>query len=144
MPTVPSQTTCASLGCKNPRSKLNTFCTEHGGKEYTQARDGDSIYQSTAWRTVRATQLSRQPLCQGCLVRGKVEAAKHVDHVFPWRQIGNHAFMHNIWQSLCPECHSYKTGKEKQGIVLHHTATGTETYQVTDYGAVMHSSMGIR
>lgn len=144
MPTVPSQTKCAHLGCKNTRSKLNTYCADHGGMEYTHARDGDSMYQSAAWKRIRAVQLSRQPLCQGCNVRGHISAASHVDHVFPWRAIGAHAFTRNIMQSLCPQCHSHKTGQEKQGVILHHTPIGTQTYTLADYGIVMHNNGGIR
>ena len=141
MPTVPRSNKCAQLGCKEPKSKLNAFCTVHGGVEYTQAKDSDSRYQTQQWRTTRMAQLSRQPLCQLCLTRGRVEQAKHVDHLFPWRAIGDHAFTRNIMQSLCPPCHSYKTGKEKQGIILHATANGVQTYSLADYPAVIHKIM---
>jgi hypothetical protein len=67
--------------------------------------------------------------------RGKIEAAKHVDHVFPWRQIGQHAFLNNLFQSLCPECHSYKTGQEKQGVFLYYTPKGIEQLTERDYRA---------
>jgi 5-methylcytosine-specific restriction endonuclease McrA len=59
--------------------------------------------------------------------------AKHVDHVFPWRQVGKHAFLHNIFQSLCGPCHSYKTGQEKHGMIEHYTPTGVENLTIDDY-----------
>ena len=62
-----------------------------------------------------------------------MEAAKHVDHVFPWRQIGKQAFLRNIFQSLCHECHSYKSGQEKRGVFEHYTTEGVETRTVDDY-----------
>jgi 5-methylcytosine-specific restriction endonuclease McrA len=142
MPTVPRSYKCAQLGCKEPKSKLNPYCTMHGGVEYTQAKETDSRYQSHQWRTTRTAQLTRQPLCQSCLTRGRIEQAKHVDHLFPWRAVGEHAFTRNVMQSLCPACHSHKTGKEKQGIILHHTIEGTVTYTLADYGQVMHKYLG--
>lgn len=132
MPSTPINNKCQHLGCQNLKSKLNAYCLEHGGKD-TVVRDYDSVYQTPAWRSIRQRQLSIQPLCQGCLSRGRVEAAKHVDHVFPWRQIGKQAFLRNIFQSLCPECHSYKTGQEKQGAFLHFTSEGVETLSSEDY-----------
>ena len=132
MPYTPVSTKCQHLGCQNPKSKLNGYCHDHGGRDYS-ARESDSVYQTPAWRSVRQRQLSIQPLCQGCLSRGRVEAAKHVDHVFPWRQIGKQAFLRNIFQSLCPECHSYKSGQEKHGVFEHYTSTGVEALTVNDY-----------
>ena len=50
------------------------------------------MYQTKHWKQLRASQLSRQPLCQSCLSRGIVNSAKHIDHVFPWSWIGKDAF----------------------------------------------------
>jgi len=140
MPTYPHNTKCSELGCHEPRSRLNSFCLKHGGKDNLQARQTDSIYQTPAWRTGRQRQLSIQPLCQACLSRGKVEAAQHVDHVFPWKHIGNHAFLHNVFQSLCHADHSHKTGLEKQGKYIHYTAEGEREYTINDYNFSMHQA----
>lgn len=137
MPNYPSNSKCSELGCKEPRSKLNSYCTKHGGKDSLEARQTDSIYQTPAWRTVRQRQLSIQPLCQACLSRGRIEAAQHVDHVFPWKHIGKQAFLHNIFQSLCHADHSHKTALEKQGKYIHYTLDGEKEYIVTDYPYVM-------
>ena len=133
MPTYPSNSKCSELGCKEPRSKLNSYCTKHGGKDNMEARQTDSIYQTPAWRTVRQRQLSIQPLCQACLSRGKVEQAQHVDHVFPWKAIGKHAFLNNIFQSLCHADHSHKTKLERQGKYTHYTQKGEKEYTQADY-----------
>lgn len=136
MPYAPYNSVCRELGCKNPRSKLNSFCSEHGGLEHTN--DGkDNAYSNPAWRTIRRAQLSKQPLCQSCLTRGQVNSATHVDHVFPWRHIGEHAFLNNIWQSLCTNCHSHKTGQERKGIYEHYTQDGIQTLTKDDYGYTM-------
>jgi 5-methylcytosine-specific restriction protein A len=132
MPYAPFNTRCSELGCKEPRSKLNSFCLSHGGKEYT-VKESDSHYKTPAWKSIRKRQLSINPLCQGCMSQGKISAAQHVDHVFPWRQIGQHAFLHNIFQSLCPECHSYKTGQERRGVYLFFAPDKVEQLTEHDY-----------
>ena len=137
MPTLPKNNKCEQLGCKNPRSRLNTLCLAHGGMDNLPARDTDSVYQTPLWRSIRATQLSKQPLCQGCLSRNQIVVAKHVDHLFAWKHIGKHAFSRNIFQSLCHECHSYKTGIEKQGIYRHYEKEGVKDYGKNDYGFLM-------
>jgi len=142
MPTCPTNSKCSELGCKEPRSRLNSFCIQHGGKDNLPTRETDSIYQTPAWKTVRQRQLSIQPLCQACLSRGKIEAAKHVDHVFAWKHIGKHAFLNNIFQSLCHADHSHKTGLEKQGIYTHYAFSGEKQYTKHDYAYVVSNVQG--
>jgi 5-methylcytosine-specific restriction endonuclease McrA len=142
MPTVPATTKCAYLGCKAHRSKLNSYCNEHGGIDYTERAD-DGPYHSKAWQTMRALQLSKQPLCQSCFSRGLIHNANHVDHLFPWRRLGGQAFRHNVFQSLCTECHSHKTALERKGEIHHYTSDGTVVYTLGDYGYVMHNAQGI-
>lgn len=149
MPTLPSNTKCASLGCKNTRSKLNSYCLEHGGKDtYKEKRTEERIafnamYQTRHWKQVRTSQLSKQPLCQSCLTRGIVTPAKHVDHLFPWSWIGEQAFYRNIFQSLCHECHSHKTSLEQDGIFMHYINNQTTEYKLTDYALVMANQYGM-
>ena len=133
MPSVPTNNKCASLGCKNPRSRLNTYCLEHGGLDNMARRETDSAYQTPMWKTTRMAQLSKQPLCQGCLARGVISAASHVDHLFAWKHLGGQAFSRNIWQSLCPNCHSQKTALEKQGVYRHYAQDGVKDYSKHDY-----------
>lgn len=140
MPSMPVVSKCGHLGCKATRSKLNSFCMEHGGLQYVDNKQSASIYQTAAWRTLRTVQLSKQPLCQSCLLRGRIEAAQHVDHVFPWKAIGKQAFANNLFQSLCAACHSYKTGQEKQGNVVHFMTTGRVDYTINDYKRVLHAA----
>lgn len=143
MPTVPSQKVCNVLGCKNPKGKYSGSCIEHGGsnsqKIYRTAdRDRTHAFYGTAqWMRKRAQQLSAEPLCQSCLQRNFVTAATEVDHIFPWRQIGDHAFYRNAFQSLCHDCHSYKTQQEKHGKIVSYTDEQTKTYSITDYAFVV-------
>lgn len=135
MPTVPKQSKCAHLACQNTRSKMNTYCLDHGGRDYTKHSKrtiGKGLYASTAWQSIRRNQLSTQPLCQSCLLKGKVEMANVVDHLFSWSQIGDEAFRYNIFQSLCPECHSVKTNIEQKGLYRHYAEKEID-YLISDY-----------
>lgn len=136
MPYYPSNNICAVLGCKQPRSRINSYCIEHGGLQHTNLGKEDA-YNNPAWKTIRRIQLSKQPLCQSCLHRGTVSSAKHVDHVFPWRQIGEHAFLNNVFQSLCHECHSYKTGKERNGVIIYFDQKENKSLTLNDYPLAM-------
>ena len=136
MPYAPFNSVCRELGCKQPRSKLNSFCADHGGLDHTN-HGKDNAYSDPAWRTIRRGQLSKQPLCQSCLTKGHVASAVHVDHVFPWRHIGQDAFLNNIFQSLCHECHSYKTGQERKGIYIHYKPEGEKELTKEDYAYTM-------
>lgn len=140
MPIYPKNTQCSELGCKELRSRLNSFCLKHGGRDNSVYKDTNSIYQTPAWRSTRQRQLSLQPLCQACLSRGRIEAAQHVDHVFAWRHIGKHAFLNNVFQSLCQADHSHKTGMEKQGKYIHYKTDGPKEYVITDYAYVVMSA----
>lgn len=123
MPTVPTNTKCSTLGCKNTKAKFSGSCVEHGGRdiyEYkrneVKRKESAYKYNSKQWRVFRQIQLSRYPICAGCKADGIITSAIHVDHVFPWIQIGEHAFIHNLYQSLCQPCHSSKTQLEQQGV----------------------------
>ena len=140
MPSTPSNNTCGLLGCKQPKSKLNSYCLAHGGRDVGFGRDSDKSYKTAAWASIRRRQLSLQPLCAACLSRGRVSAAQHVDHLFPWRSIGAHAFTHNIFQSLCQPCHSHKTGQEKQGLIEQYGLEKISVWTIDDYGYVLANS----
>jgi hypothetical protein len=57
--------------------------------------------------------------------------------VFAWKHIGKHAFLNNIFQSLCQPDHSHKTALEKQGVYTHYTADGERAYTKNDYAYVV-------
>jgi 5-methylcytosine-specific restriction protein A len=141
MPSIPTSTKCASLGCRAERSRYNNYCLEHGGKNtliITKARaEHNAMYQTTYWRSIRQRQLSLHPLCAACMEKGRVMSAHHVDHVFPWASIGDSAFYHNIFQSLCASCHSEKTWYEQRGIIKHY---GHNDLIIEDYARVCPSS----
>ena len=81
--------------------------------------------------------LSINPLCACCAIEGRVVAADAVDHVFPWKNYGAHAFRRNIFQSLCFEDHSRKTALEAKGIYRHYAPDGMKDYGYEDYAYVV-------
>jgi len=144
MPTVPNNTKCSVLGCKNVKSKHNSFCLEHGGRDtYNHKRYDNSqkrkeqmaMYNTAQWQTLRQIQLSTEPLCASCLSQGIVTQAKHIDHVFPWQHIGQVAFYINLFQSLCTSCHSSKTSLEQRGIYRKYGSPNKD-YSIMDYTRV--------
>jgi len=140
MPTIPTSTKCSQLGCNNPRSRLNSNCYEHGGLDSTINKDRkekNAEYATPFWKQTRKTMLSKHPLCQSCLTKGQITEAKHIDHLFAWNLIGKEAFHNNIFQSLCPNCHSLKTSLESKGIFRFFTSP-IKDYRLSDYKAVVY------
>jgi 5-methylcytosine-specific restriction protein A len=132
MPRMPPAQ-CDAPRCKAPAAPHSRFCVDHTpARAPAPSRADGAAYKSAAWAQLRAAQLSRAPLCAGCQSRGIVTAATVVDHVWPWRAIGPHAFRANRFQSLCPECHSIKTALESRGTCREF---GVRDWALADYPA---------
>ena len=146
MPSTPSNTICAELGCKNTRSRLNSYCVDHGGRDikqfdpkYNKSKERIEFnrkYNTPQWVRLRQIQLSKHPICAGCHADGIITAANVVDHVFPWSQISNEAFYINRFQSLCTAHHSEKTQLEQRGFYRLY-GTPHIDYVKADYARVM-------
>ena len=128
-----------------PKAKHGGYCIEHGGtdafpsKRYnisTGRKEAMAMYKTKQWESMRKYQLSAHPLCAGCLASGQIVPATQVDHIFPWQQIGDHAFFRNLFQSVCTQCHSSKTGMEKMGKYRRYGRPNIE-YEATDYERIM-------
>ncbi len=67
--------------------------------------------QSARWQRLRATVLAERPLCAHCFERGQITSATDVDHADgdPSNNLRSNL------QSLCHECHSTKTMRERNG-----------------------------
>jgi 5-methylcytosine-specific restriction protein A len=138
MPTTP-RPQCSIYRCKQPTRPGSGFCSEHAPPVHVNnaKRETDREYKTRVWQTIRAGQLSKQPLCQSCALVGRVVGAVHVDHVISWKTIGPHAFTANRFQSLCAPCHSTKTGLENRGIFRHYTDRGPVDYSPGDWGRMI-------
>lgn len=133
MPTLP-RPQCATYQCKATARPGSAHCVDHApAPRINKAkRETDREYNGATWANIRAGQLTRQPLCQCCKLSGRIVAGAHVDHVFPWKRIGAHAFTWGPFQTLCGPCHSTKTGLETRGVFRHYTDTGAVDYSPTN------------
>lgn len=138
MPTIPINNKCLELGCQNKKTYRSAFCSDHGGGKTVKGKTNGKLYNSKAWQIRRDMQLSMYPLCAKCLSEGKVTQANHVDHVFPHRQDSNKFFL-NIYQSLCPSCHTLKTQEENKGNYYHY-AKGL-IYKDNDYHEIISNKL---
>lgn len=138
MPSIP-RPQCNQYGCKAPTIKGSVYCTEHApNQELTKDRVAfNKPYKTRAWEVIRTKQLTAQPLCQCCLLSGRITSANHVDHLFAWSQLDPSAFRINAFQSLCINCHAIKSALEKRGIFRHYTPSGERDYSITDYQSVI-------
>lgn len=140
MPYSPLNKKCSMLGCNNEKLHKSSYCELHSTKQKyvasKQRQDNNSMYQTQQWVKFRQIQLSKNPLCAGCLSSGVVTQAEHVDHVFAWTHIGKQAFYFNLFQSLCQSCHSSKTYLEKKRIYRRY-GNPTIDYTKQDYMLVM-------
>jgi 5-methylcytosine-specific restriction endonuclease McrA len=151
MPTIPTYKLCRELGCKNPKSRFNSFCVDHGGKDFqtynpeinNSRKDFNAMYQTKQWKKLRQIQLSIEPMCRGCLVEGRYISANTVDHLFPWAHINKLAFTYNHFQSLCTAHHAEKTQLEQRGIYRRYSDPIVD-YRKEDYGRVMGLGDGFR
>lgn len=66
---------------------------------------------SSTWRRIRASQLSRHPLCETCGESGIVQPATVVDH----RNGDAYDNSSGNLASLCASCHSRKTARQDGG-----------------------------
>lgn len=136
MPTVPTNFKCRELQCTNPKTNRSAFCSIHGGAQTEKGKANQKLYSQAAWKSIRARQLSRDPLCARCLHDGRVTSGAHVDHVFPHRRDAA-KFKVNLFQTLCAACHTLKTQDENEGRYLHYTRTGVVEYTDGDYFRIM-------
>lgn len=132
MPIAPLNTECKEYGCRNNKTTRSAYCVEHGGGMTEKGKANSKLYAQSAWKHIRARQLSKYPLCAKCKHDGRIVAAEHVDHVFPHRR-DNVAFKVNLFQSLCASCHTLKTQDEMKGRYLHYTEHGIVEYTADDY-----------
>ena len=138
MPTQP-RPQCATYRCKQPTRPGSSMCMDHAPppKVNRAKRENDREYKTAVWQTIRAGQLSTQPLCMACMLSGRVTLGVHVDHVIPWRLIGSAGVTNNRFQTLCQPCHSIKTGLEQRGVFRHYTDPAPVDYFPGDWPRLM-------
>ena len=90
----------------------------------SKQRQGRRLYTTSSkrWRADREIQLSKQPLCEHCLIYGRTTPANEVDHI-NGRADREQDNTPDNYQSLCKRCHSTKTKAEldaKNRGVMHY------------------------
>lgn len=100
---------CSNLACPNMQP-----CPIHS-KRNESDREKPAYYKwyyRKRWKTLRASQLRKEPFCQDCLKNGERTTANEVDHHIPHRGDPSLFFDAKNLRSLCKPCHSRKTMKE--------------------------------
>ena len=69
------------------------------------------VYQSAKWKRLRDSKLMLNPLCELCLLEGKVTPAEDVHHIispfkFNGEEKDKYAYDFCNLMSLCKKCHS--------------------------------------
>ena len=138
MPSLP-KTQCSQYHCHQPARAGSSLCEQHAPQAAIkeQRRLSNAEYKKAAWLSIRASQLSREPLCAACMHEGRVAAAEHVDHLFALNHNNSTSFKINIFQSLCAAHHSLKTSLEQKGKYRHYSINGVIDYSLTDYQKVI-------
>jgi hypothetical protein len=69
-----------------------------------EARAWRHLYNTRAWKQIRANQLNAKPLCEWCEKRGRIAAARVCDHAIAHK--GDETlFYGGPFISLCKPCH---------------------------------------
>lgn len=108
--------------CTNliPSKDKAIYCEEHSHLEEKRKKKqfsyfkkikkekGDTFYQRTAWRRLRAAKIIENPVCEVC----KIELAREVHHVKPRKEFPELSLDWDNLQSICSACHKSLTAME--------------------------------
>jgi 5-methylcytosine-specific restriction endonuclease McrA len=84
--------------------------------KYTERRKYNGLYNSKAWKNIRAAFLVRFPLCQRCLIENRLTAAEVVHHVKAHKGDLELFYDTNNLASSCKKCHdSAEQSIERRG-----------------------------
>lgn len=72
-------------------------------------------YKTARWRRIRDGQLSKQPLCEWCLISEIIEPATVVHHGDGGHKGDEHKFWNGPFVSLCKSCHDSHGRREDLG-----------------------------
>ena len=75
------------------------------------------LYRTNRWTKASLRYRKDNPLCEVHKYYGQVKGVAHTDHVIKVNEGGAKYDRKNL-MSLCVDCHSFKTSKEKQTPIL--------------------------
>ena len=116
---------CKQLGCVGV-AVTDGYCSSHyRGPVSTDDMlrgvrvrpDYHMLYNTRAWKRLRRSVMSDQPVCQRCLSNTIIEVTTDIDHIIPHK--GDHHLFYDKdnLQGLCHKCHSWKTAREEGASV---------------------------
>jgi len=118
MPLLPSRS-CKTIGCAG-LAELNGFCSNcrANGKAKDPRDNARSRGYDERWRVYSRTYLSRHPRCADPFARHSsiIKQADVVDHIIPHRGNPQLFWDENNHQSLCTNCHNFKTATVDGGF----------------------------
>lgn len=110
---------CSYAGCQELTVEVNGRCSAHPLKPfaslhtrlsrsyYNQQRpESDQFYKTPQWQKLRASILSRNPLCEECARLGRIQPARVVDHIVPFRDRPDLGLERSNLRPLCAACHN--------------------------------------
>lgn len=107
---------CGVSHCREYINLPDRYCDKHrGNADKTYNREvrynKDNIryarfYASTGWRRARSYQLMKQPLCEQCLLEGKVKPATIVHHLEEIRTNWDKRLDEENLESICQQHHN--------------------------------------
>lgn len=80
-----------------------------------------AIYNSAAWKRLRAAHLAIEPTCRACAAMGRITRADTVDHVIPMSEGGPAYPGHDGLASYCAPCHNAKTARGSEAGAVRST-----------------------
>lgn len=83
-----------------------------GGQSPEVIKERAAFYTSTAWRTVRAAVLARDPICTIC----KAAPSRIADHIENRRARPDRALDPTNLRGCCASCHSRRTARDEGGL----------------------------
>lgn len=82
-----------------------------GKEERSEER---KFYDKAAWKNLRNMYILNNPICVMCKKEGKIKQGNVVDHIKPKRFYPELAYTESNFQTLCYECHTKKTMKDRK------------------------------
>lgn len=114
----------AGANCKRPgcpgivRDGKCSVCGPRKQSNWRSSNSPSAVLSASArgygatWRKLRAMKLADTPLCEECERQGRLTGAITVDHIIP-KTLGGTDAWENL-QSLCDDCHKFKTSHESK------------------------------
>ena len=121
---------CRHRGCPSVVDNKEGFCDDHmrehrretkaRHRRYNQKRQSSPeerelqrFYRTPAWRNIRKSYITDNPLCHLCSQLGRLTVGTVVDHIVE-RRDGGENFNYSNLQTLCHRCHTVKTQEERK------------------------------